>query len=99
MKRFFLSPLALLALLAITAVVYWRPDRALRTASGLMAHNLCSARFISGLDPKATADELVKPMLPGFVGPLLRYHVDPALKTVDARPRKWPLITRVSTRR
>jgi hypothetical protein len=75
------------------------PDRALRTASALMAHNLCSARFISGLDPKATADELVKPMLPGFVGPLLRYHVDPALKTVDARPRKWPLTTRVSTRR
>jgi hypothetical protein len=49
-----------------------------------MAHNLCSATFISGLDAEATADELVKPMLPGFVGPLLRYHVDPTLKTVQA---------------
>ena len=33
---------------------------------------------------EATADELVKPMLPGFVGPLLRYHVDRALKTAEA---------------
>jgi CubicO group peptidase (beta-lactamase class C family) len=84
MKRFFLSALALAGLAAIAAAVYWRPDRALQVASGLMAHNLCSATFISGLDAKATADELVKPMLPGFVGPLLRFHVDQALKTVEA---------------
>jgi hypothetical protein len=49
-----------------------------------MAHNLCSASFISNLDPQATAEELVKPMLPGFVRPLLRYHVDRVQKTDDA---------------
>ena len=84
MKRYILSVIALVVLAAIAAAVYWRPDRALQVASGLMAHNLCSATFISGLDAQATADELVKPMLPGFVGPLLRYHVDPTLKIVQA---------------
>jgi CubicO group peptidase (beta-lactamase class C family) len=84
MKRIFLWALALVVLVGIVAAAYWRPDRALHVASGLMAHNLCSASFISNLDPQATAEELVKPMLPGFVRPLLRYHVDPVLKTVDA---------------
>lgn len=84
MKRFFFSALALIGVATIAAAVYWRPDRAVQVASGLMAHNLCSATFISGLDAKATADELVKPMLPRFVGPLLRYHVDQDLKTVEA---------------
>jgi CubicO group peptidase (beta-lactamase class C family) len=84
MKRILLWAAGLIVLLAIAAAIYWRPDRALRVASGLTAHSLCSAAFISGLDPQSTADELVKPMLPGFVGPLLRYHVDRTLKTVDA---------------
>jgi CubicO group peptidase (beta-lactamase class C family) len=84
MKRFFLSALAVVVLAAIAAAAYWRPDRALQAASGLMAHNLCSATFISGLDAKATADELVKPMMPGFVGPLFRYRIDPERKTVEA---------------
>ena len=84
MKRILLSAFAVVVLGIIAAAVYWRPDRALQVASGLMAHNLCSAAFISGLDPQATADELVKPMLPKFVRPRLRYYVDPNLKTVDA---------------
>jgi CubicO group peptidase (beta-lactamase class C family) len=84
MKRLFLSALGIVVLVAIVAAAYWRPDRALEVASGLMAHNVCSATFISGLNAEATADELIKPMLPGFVGPLLRYHVDQDLKTVDA---------------
>jgi CubicO group peptidase (beta-lactamase class C family) len=83
-KRIFLWCLGLVILVGVAAAVCWRPDRALQVASGLTAHSLCSAAFISNLDPEATADELVKPMLPGFVGPLLRYHVDPALKTVEA---------------
>jgi CubicO group peptidase (beta-lactamase class C family) len=84
MKRIFLWALTLAVLVGIAAAAYWRPDRALQAASGLTAHNLCSAVFISNLDQQATADELVKPMLPGFVGPLLRYHVDRTLKTVES---------------
>jgi CubicO group peptidase (beta-lactamase class C family) len=84
MKRIILWALTLAVLSIVGAAVRWRPDRALQVASGLTAHNLCSAIFIAGLDPRATEDELVKPMLPGFVRPLLRYHVDRALGTVDA---------------
>src|SRR3954469_5575416 len=32
------------------AIVY-RPDRAIRVATGLVAHNVCSKSFVSGLDP------------------------------------------------
>ena len=84
MSRLFLWTSALVGLVIIAAGAYWRPDRAVEVASGLTAHSLCSAVFISNLDPQATADELVKPMLPGFVGPLLRFHVDRVRKTVEA---------------
>jgi len=84
MKRFIQWALALLVIFVIAAAGYWRPDRALQVASGLTAHHLCASTFTAGLDPQATAEELVKPMLPGFVGPLLRYRVDRASKTVEA---------------
>src|ERR1700733_5163227 len=84
MKRVSLWALSIVLLIAISAFAYWRPDRALEVASGLMAHNVCSATFISNLDPEATANELVKPMLPGFVGPLFRVHVDRERQAVDA---------------
>jgi CubicO group peptidase (beta-lactamase class C family) len=84
MKRVSLWIASILALFAVFAVAYWRPDRALQVASGLMAHNVCSATFISNLDPEATANELVKPMLPGFVGPLFRVRVDRGRQAVDA---------------
>ena len=84
MKRISLWIVALVMLVAILAAAYWRPDRAIEVASGLMAHNLCSATFISNLDPQATADEFVKPMLPGFVRPLFRLHIDYERQTVEA---------------
>jgi hypothetical protein len=84
MQRFSQWALALAGLFLIAAAGHWRSDRALQVASGLTAHHLCAATFTAGLDPQATADELVKPMLPGFVGPLLRFHVDRASKTVEA---------------
>jgi CubicO group peptidase (beta-lactamase class C family) len=84
MKRILLFAGGLVVLAVIAALIHWRPDRALRVASSLTAHNLCSAAFTAGLDPQSTADELVKPMLAGFVGPLLRYQVDRTRKTVDA---------------
>src|SRR5580698_667621 len=84
MKRVSLWALSMVVLIAISSAAYWRPDRALQVASGLMAHNVCSATFISSLDPEATATELVKPMLPGFVGPLFRVHVDRERQVVEA---------------
>jgi CubicO group peptidase (beta-lactamase class C family) len=84
MKRFFVGTAVAVVLVAALAAAYWRPDRALEVSSGLMAHNVCSATFISHLDPEATANELVKPMLPHFVGPLFRIQVDRDRQTVEA---------------
>jgi CubicO group peptidase (beta-lactamase class C family) len=83
MKRAIFGTVAIL-LVIVAAVMHWRPDQALKAASGLAAHNLCSATFIAGLDPQATADELVKPMLPGFVRSQLRFNIDPVSKSVEA---------------
>jgi CubicO group peptidase (beta-lactamase class C family) len=84
MKRIGRWAAGLIVFVAVLAAAYWRPDLALGVSSGLMAHNVCSATFISNLDPDATANELVKPMLPGFVGPLFRIRVDRDRQTVEA---------------
>src|SRR4051812_5522555 len=40
----------LIALLALG--IAFRPDRAIRVATGFVAHNVCSKSFVSGLDPQ-----------------------------------------------
>jgi len=35
----------------LTLAIVYRPDRAVRVATGLVAHNICSKSFVSGLDP------------------------------------------------
>ena len=39
------------------AIVHFRPDRAIRLATGFVAHNVCSKTFVSGLDPQAAFTE------------------------------------------
>ena len=59
------------------ACITLRPDRAIRVGTGLVSHTLCSAAFISGLDPDQVYAETVKPM--GKMVLLdwaLRYNVD-----------------------
>lgn len=75
--------LLLVVVLVSGASALFRPDRALRVAAGMTAHNLCSARFIAGLDAEATFQELVRPMA-SVAAPFLRYQVDPGGKAVLA---------------
>lgn len=51
--------------LATTACGVFRPDRALRVATGVAAHDLCSETFVSGLDPDQVFAESLAPR-PGF---------------------------------
>lgn len=68
---------AVLIVATVTACTTWRPDRALRVATGVAAHDLCTDTFVSGLDPQTTFAESLQPRQ-GFnlVGWSLGYEVD-----------------------
>ncbi len=66
--------LALLAGLIVAAVLF-RPDRAIRVATGLSSQILCNAVFVSGLDPDAVFAETVEP-LASIAGPAISFTVD-----------------------
>ena len=53
-KRLFRIGIATLAFLTLVLSVIFRADLAARSATGLTAHSLCSARFVAGLDADAT---------------------------------------------
>lgn len=64
-------------LLLATGCLMFRPDRALRTATGMAAHDLCSETFVAGLDPQQTFDQSIAPR-PGMrkLAWALRRNVD-----------------------
>jgi CubicO group peptidase (beta-lactamase class C family) len=71
----------LLALVGSAAI--FRPDRAIRVATGFVAHTVCASIFVSGFDPQTvfaeTADRAGIRRLRWGLG----YHLDRAGKTVD----------------
>jgi CubicO group peptidase (beta-lactamase class C family) len=83
-KRLVKFSVASLAITAFTLFLIFRPDLAARSATGLTAHNLCSAIFVSGLDADATFRELVRPMIGAGVASLIRYRVDTSGNMVTA---------------
>lgn len=74
---------ALLVVALVAAWMIFRPDRAARVGAGVAAHNLCSAVFVAGLDPEATMNELVKPIVGHPFDNWLRYRVDRASHSVE----------------
>ena len=76
-KRLVKFGFASLAILAFTLLLVFRPDRAARSATGLTAHNLCSAKFVAGLDADATFRELVRPMIGPGIASLKDTSSDP----------------------
>ena len=73
----------LLAGVAAAAVIF-RPDRAIRVATGFVAHHLCVKVFVSGLEPQRVFAEANDRAGIRRVRYLLRYHLDATAKTVDA---------------
>ncbi len=69
MLRF--AGLALLLFFGVAEAVY-RPDKAARVAAGMTTHTLCSAKYISGLDPAKVFDEHVRLVL-GPTAKLIKY--------------------------
>jgi CubicO group peptidase (beta-lactamase class C family) len=65
-------------------VVHRRPDRAIRVATGVVAHNVCSKSFVSGLDPQTVFNETMDRDGLRRLRWGLSYHLDRAKQTVDA---------------
>jgi len=59
--------------IAIGAGLYFRPDRAIRVATGLVAHNVCSKVFVSGLDPETVFSETTERAGVRRLRPLLKF--------------------------
>ncbi len=73
----------LLGGVAATAIIF-RPDRAIRVATGYVAHNLCVKVFVSGLDPQTVFAEANDRAGIRRLRYLLGYHLDATAKTVEA---------------
>jgi hypothetical protein len=78
MKGFRLGRAAGIVLLAagLALWLWFRPDRALRVATGVVAHDLCSKTFTSGLDPEMVMAETVTRSGIRRLKWVLRYRVD-----------------------
>ena len=74
-----------LVLTVLTAAcVIWRPDRAIRVATGVIAHNVCSKTFVSGLDPQTVFSETIERDGLRRLRRLLKFQLDRTARTVDA---------------
>jgi len=82
LRKLIVSALILAVVLASCAI--YRPDRAIRVATGYVAHNVCSKTFVSGLDPQAVFSEAIDRKGIRTLRAALRYRLDRAARTVDA---------------
>jgi CubicO group peptidase (beta-lactamase class C family) len=69
-----------LSALAIT----FRPDRAIRVATGFVAHNICAKTFVSGLDPQTVFEETTDRRGIRRLRWVLSYQIDRGRNIVDA---------------
>jgi CubicO group peptidase (beta-lactamase class C family) len=76
--------LALILAGLVALGVHFRPDRAIRVATGFVAHNVCSKSFVSGLDPQAVFTETVDRQGIRRLRWALNYHLDRRQAIVDA---------------
>ena len=75
---------AILLLAGVAAAAIFRPDLAIRVATGFVAHNLCVKVFVSGLDPQAVFAEASDRAGVRRLRHLLGYHLDATARTVEA---------------
>ncbi|MEA2862072.1 MAG: hypothetical protein QOC84_28 [Bradyrhizobium sp.] len=74
---------SVLAALAVPALIF-RPDRAIRVATGYVAHDVCSKAFVSGLDPESVFAETTDRDGIRLLRRGLTYRLDRSRQTVDA---------------
>ncbi len=72
-----------LAIVAAAGAIF-RPDRAIRVATGYVAHNICVKTFVSGLDPQLVFAEVSDRDGIRLLRRVLGFQLDRAGRTVDA---------------
>ncbi|MBI5265043.1 MAG: serine hydrolase [Bradyrhizobium sp.] len=76
------------AICAVAFVGYF-VDRALRVATGLIAHDVCAKAFVSGFDPQTVfAETMMRPEI-GRLRSVSRHEVDWSMRTVSASMMGW----------
>ena len=68
----------------VAAGIIYRPDRAIRVATGVVAHNVCSKTFVSGLDPQTVFSETIARAGLHRLRGVLNFQIDRTGRTVDA---------------
>src|ERR1700687_188250 len=75
---------AVILAVPVTVGAIFRPDRAVRVATGFVAQTACAKIFVSGLDPQTVFAETTDRAGLRRLRWVLGYHLDRAGKTVDA---------------
>jgi len=75
---------AVILAVPVTLGAIFRPDRAVRVATGFVAQTACAKIFVSGLDPQTVFAETTDRAGIRRLRWVLGYHLDRAGKTVDA---------------
>jgi len=81
-RKLFAGAVILAVLIALCAI--FRPDRAIRVATGFVADTVCAKIFVSGLDPQTVFSETTDRAGIRRLRWVLGYHLDRAGKSVDA---------------
>ena len=84
MRKWIAIAFAVLIAALAGAGIHFRPDRAIRVATGYVAHNICSKTFVSGFDPAAVFAEVSDRAGIRRLRHVLRYTLDRTARTVDA---------------
>jgi CubicO group peptidase (beta-lactamase class C family) len=84
LRKWIAIALAVLVAALAGASVHFRPDRAIRVATGYVAHNICSKTFVSGLDPQAVFAEVSDRAGIRRLRHVLQFTIDRTSRTVDA---------------
>ena len=74
----------LTVVIGVASMIQFRPDRAIRVVTGVVAHNLCSKTFVSGFDPATVFSETMERDGLRRLKWLVGYGIDPVGKSVTA---------------
>jgi CubicO group peptidase (beta-lactamase class C family) len=82
-RKWIVIAVAILLAALAGAGIRFRPDRAIRVATAVVAHNVCSKTFVSGLDPQTTFSETVERDGLRRLRMVLRWQIDRTARTID----------------